>query len=327
MKDLISVIVPIYNVENYLEKCIRSIQKQTYENLEIILVDDGSPDQCGKLCDEEAKKDARIQVIHKINGGLSDARNAGLDIATGNYILFIDSDDFIHPQMVQYLHELAEEQQAEIAVCDFQYVEEGSEEPFELLDPQAKKKCQMMNGREMQFCYFNDKENRVMYTVAWNKLYRRELFEEIRYPKGKVHEDEFTTFKICYQADRIAISKEKLYAYLVRKQSIMGQFNKRRFDLLEAYREKMRFYVDKKEYELYRRTMQIYMRMTAQYIQWITTDDTGCKQIAMNQRKEFTKLYKKTGKSMCLPFVTRAEGALFTHWFGGYLLLWKFARR
>ena len=123
MKNLlVSVIVPIYNVEKYLRKCVDSILNQTYKNLEIILVDDGSPDNCGNICDEYALSDSRIRIIHKKNGGLSDARNAGLDIARGNYILFVDSDDYIDETMVEKLYEALEKEKAEMSLCSFVYV-------------------------------------------------------------------------------------------------------------------------------------------------------------------------------------------------------------
>ena len=115
--ELVSVVVPVYKVERYLDKCIGSIVKQTYTNLEIILVDDGSPDNCPQMCDEWAKKDARIRVIHKENGGLSDARNAALDICTGTYVVFVDSDDYVHPEYVSYLYEMIVQHNADLAVC------------------------------------------------------------------------------------------------------------------------------------------------------------------------------------------------------------------
>ena len=204
---LISVIVPIYKVEAYLKKCIKSIQNQTYSNLEIILVDDGSPDGCGAICDRYAKEDTRIRVIHKENGGLSDARNKGLDIATGEYILFVDSDDYIHPQMVEILLQHLEVVDADMAVCGFKTVEENEEVIFDCFDicetAGREKKTEVVGidaGEvfEGQAVMNNLQYKNLLTVVAWNKLYKAELFAELRYPKGRVQEDEFLVHHILH---------------------------------------------------------------------------------------------------------------------------------
>ena len=325
MEELITIVVPIYKVELYLEKCIQSLLNQTYKNLEIILVDDGSPDACGKICDNYAKLDKRIKVMHKINGGLSDARNVGIREASGKYIGFVDSDDFVRQDMYEILYSLIKKNNADISICDFEYVSEENTSTISCEAVPCKNEWQTITGNQAQYLYFNKKQ-RIIYTVAWNKLYRTDLFQNICYPKGKVHEDEFTTFKLLYIAPKIVTTNEKLYFYLVRKQSIMGEFSKRRFDLLEAYREKIKFYSLNSEKELYKKSIQIYMRMTAQYINWITTDDTGCRQIAENQKAEFAKMYTMTKKKMHLSLGTKMEVFLFVHCLKIYLFLWRFIK-
>ena len=229
---MVSVIVPIYKVEAYLKKCIKSIQNQTYSNLEIILVDDGSPDGCGAICDRYAKEDTRIRVIHKENGGLSDARNKGLDIATGEYILFVDSDDYIHPQMVEILLQHLEVVDADMAVCGFKTVEENEEVIFDCFDicetAGREKKTEVVGidaGEvfEGQAVMNNLQYKNLLTVVAWNKLYKAELFAELRYPKGRVQEDEFLVHHILHLCRRTVYIPTELYYYLQRTSSIMGE--------------------------------------------------------------------------------------------------------
>ena len=178
---LISVIVPIYKVEKYLHKCIDSILAQTYTNLEIILVDDGSPDNCGKICDEYAAKDSRIKVIHQPNGGLSAARNAGLDIATGDYIGFVDSDDYIAPDMYEKLYNALVKNDADMAICDYQRF--GNELPYD----EMSLTTEVITGLQAM-----EKQNTVIncsFVVAWSKLYKSFIFSNVRFPVGKINED------------------------------------------------------------------------------------------------------------------------------------------
>ncbi len=226
--DLISIIVPIYKVEPYLDRCIRSIVAQTYTNIEIILVDDGSPDNCPAICDDWAKRDSRIKVIHKENGGLSDARNAGLAIATGELISFIDSDDSIAPEFLEQLHRALIEHNADIAECAVSYVSESGET---LRQRNAAESVQMDKIEALRRLV---QENGVYQTV-WNKLYRREVIDGIPFEKGKLNEDEFWTYRVFDRIGKQAIVREPLYNYLQRGSSIIGVgYNIRRLDGLEA---------------------------------------------------------------------------------------------
>jgi glycosyltransferase involved in cell wall biosynthesis len=234
-KDLISVIVPIYLVEKYLEKCVDSIVRQTYRNLEIILVDDGSPDNCPQLCDEWKKRDSRIKVIHKENGGLSSARNAGIDAAEGNYICFIDSDDYIAETMIQKLYSALKNQGADMSLCGFTYVDENYHSIAEL-NKGMPIKNEVLSGREA--IKKLAESGGEYYTIAWCKLYRADLFQTIRFPVGKIHEDEFVSHQVFGKCKRVSCIADGLYFYLQRQNSIMGMrngFSIRELDTVEAF--------------------------------------------------------------------------------------------
>ena len=226
--DLISVIVPIYKVEPYLDHCIRSIVEQTYKSLEIILVDDGSPDNCGAICDAWAKKDGRIKVIHKENGGLSDARNAGLAIATGEYICFIDSDDYIAPAFVAELYKAILETGADIAECATAYVDEAGNT---LRQRNVAPLPQMDKIEALRRLVLEDG----IYQTVWNKLYRRTVADGILFEKGKHHEDDFWTYQVFDRGDKLATVAQPMYYYLQRSGSIIGSgYTPKRLDGLEA---------------------------------------------------------------------------------------------
>ena len=227
-ESLISVIVPVYKVERFLENCINSILNQTYRNLEVILVDDGSPDNCGEICDLYSYKDTRIKVIHKQNGGLSDARNTGIDAAEGEYLAFVDSDDTIMPEMMEKLYQRIDIDRSDMAVCGCKRVNQDRELLSEFCIPDN-----ILTGFEALKSSYED--NGVLYTLAWNKLYKKHLFQGIRFPVGKYHEDEFTTYKIIDRCVKISIVREALYVYFQRDNSIMQEaYSVKRLDGIEA---------------------------------------------------------------------------------------------
>lgn len=233
---LISVIVPVYKVEPYLSRCIDSILSQTFTDFELILVDDGSPDNCGKICDEYAEKDERIQVIHKENGGLSSARNAGIDWAFANsnsqWLTFIDSDDWIHPQYLELLLFGATSTNTDICVCEYTETSEFSD--FEKFD---NTNTQMLSPEEL-FVYYH-----ITATVAWCKLYKKSCFETIRYPLGKLHEDEYTTYKILFEKSLFSYLKEPLYFYFTNPYGIIrSEWSPKRLDAITAYEEQIAFF-------------------------------------------------------------------------------------
>ncbi len=245
-KDLISVIVPVYNVEKYLPQCIDSILNQTEKNLEIILVDDGSLDNSGKICDEFSKKDDRIIVIHKKNNGLSSARNAGLEIARGNYIGFVDSDDWLDKTMYEVLLKLLKENNSDISCCDF-FKTANSNDSIPHIDNEI---INSYNNIESLNNFYNGLYTQTV--VAWNKLYKRELFKDISYPVGKIHEDEGTTYKLYYKANKITYTNRPLYYYRITPNSITtSKFNKKRLDIIDVYDEKVKFIKNINNEEIY----------------------------------------------------------------------------
>lgn len=212
--DLISIIIPVYKVEKYLEKCIESVLKQTYTNLQIILVDDGSPDNCGKICDEYAKKDSRIEVIHKANGGLSDARNVGISKAKGRYIGFVDSDDYIKEDMYEILLNLIKKYDADVSICNLYDVIDGNE-CIRNKENGIREYSRIDILKEILL----DKN---IQSYAWNKLYEKELFDEIKYPIGKKYEDIGTTFYLFEKCNKIVVTSEPEYYYLKRADSLVN---------------------------------------------------------------------------------------------------------
>lgn len=214
--SLISVIVPVYKVEKYLPKCVESIMGQSYKNLEIILVDDGSPDDCGKLCDEYAAKDSRVKVIHKKNGGLSDARNVALDVMAGDYVTFIDSDDYVANDFVESLYKLIFENGAEMSVVSLSPFYEGCGPEKESFG--GHKTLLMDREFALAEMFYQKKFD----TTAWAKMYKVSMFADVRYPKGWLFEDLATTYKLILKSEKIVFYGYKAYYYLLRKESIEG---------------------------------------------------------------------------------------------------------
>lgn len=252
--DLISVIVPVYNVEKYLPQCINSILNQTITNLEIILVDDGSLDNSGKICDEFAKKDNRIIVIHKENNGLSSARNAGLEIAKGNYIGFVDSDDWLDENMYETLLKLIKDNDSDISCCKF-FKTANSEEKIPVVDSEI---IQSFNNIEGLNNFYTDLYTQTV--VAWNKLYKRKLFDNVIYPTGKIHEDEGTTYKLFYKTNKITYTNKPMYYYRTTPNSITTRkFNKKRLDIIDVYDEKIKFIKNINNSAIYSKTLKWYL--------------------------------------------------------------------
>ena len=236
---LISVIVPVYRVEEYLERCVKSILSQTYENLEVILVDDGSPDQCPAICDACAEKDARVKVIHQENKGLSGARNEGIDAASGEYLAFVDSDDYVSPHFIEELYQLLQDTGCAIGQCRFSYVKGDG-----LVEEGDSAFC-IYRGESLMEQLYGPEEKATCFVVAWNKLYRAELFKEtgIRYPEGRIHEDEATTYRLFHEAKKLAFLDRALYGYYTENGgSITSVFSAKRLQWLTAHEERIAFF-------------------------------------------------------------------------------------
>ena len=241
----ISIIIPIYRVEKYLCQCIDSVLDQSYRNLEIILVDDGSDDSCPFICDRYAQIDPRIRVLHKKNGGLSDARNAGLDLATGDYIGFVDSDDWISLSMYEDLVSIAETEKADVACCSYIRLDDATGKKVEEMRFQG---TQTLSGPEAVKAIFYKQPGNV---VVWNKIYRSHLFRHVRFPVGQCHEDSAVLCPTMGQAERVAFTETIGYFYRLRQGSIMqsGNADKHRRDL-EKVKEEIQRWVDRHCVEL-----------------------------------------------------------------------------
>lgn len=235
---LISIVVPIYQVEKFLPRCIESIQKQTYSNIEILLVDDGSPDACPDICEAYAKDDPRIRVIHQENGGLSAARNTGIAAAKGEYIGFVDSDDYIEPVMYEKLYRIMQKEHAVLGIANYDYVDEDGK-PWKQAKWQSPLEDGILSGKQVLARILQDQG--WYYVTAWNKLYHADLWKDLRYPPGKIHEDEFVAHRIYLRSAVIASTGEVLYHYVQNGKSIMNTgYSVKRLDRLEALTGRLR---------------------------------------------------------------------------------------
>ena len=301
----VSIIVPVYQVEKYIRQCVDSILAQTFTDFELILVDDGSKDKSGQICDEYAVLDQRVKVIHKENGGLSDARNCGMDQAVGNYFMFVDSDDYIAPTMLEYLYKALMNKEADIAVCNFlHFFEEDRKRDFS-----TNIQSEVLSGAEIFYCRKNERVYGI-WTVAWNKLYKRETLGNVRFRFGKYHEDEFWANDI-YQMDiKVVTIPECLYYYRQRDNSIMGRKNiKRDFDILEALQERIAVYfMDERHADQAYKVMIFSLEYLAESKKLITNKDEENQFLqAEKKTKDMIKRLKKMKlskiKSVSLVFI------------------------
>ena len=308
MQPLITIIIPIYNVEQYLRRCVDSVLQQTYTKLEIILIDDGSPDNCGSICDKYVEADSRIKVIHKTNGGLSSARNAGLDIMTGEYVMFIDSDDYIALDCVEYLVGLAERFSAQLAIgnyaetCSSQYTF-GQNQLW-----QNQEALELLSGKKAIERQFGGKT--VQYVSSCVKLYARGLFEQLRFPEGLVHEDEGTTYKALYACEKVVVSQRIVYAYYYNPESITKLPKKKNYqDLCSIFKEQIEFYKEHGETVLEARVRNRYcIQAAAHYL------PKGYYEEPRELVKSAKQMYKGVWSVKQIPHIERLKG-----WMCAYL--------
>lgn len=241
----ISIVVPVYNVEKYLDKCISSILQQSFTDFELILVDDGSNDGSERKCDEYKNGDSRIKVVHQENQGLSSARNIGIETSKGKYITFIDSDDFVHPRMLEILYNNILENKADISACGYEIVPEGKKIYVKSIGNNISIYNNIQSVKKIV-----EKSESIM-IIACCKLYRRDLFQDVHYPSGKYHEDEFVTYKLLYKSNKIVVTDAKLYYYVQRSNSITGStYSIKRLDKLEALEQAINFFKNEDNKEL-----------------------------------------------------------------------------
>lgn len=251
----ISIIVPVYKVEKYINRCINSILNQKFKDFELILVDDGSPDNCGKICDDYATKDKRIRVIHKNNEGVSSARNSGLDIAKGEYIGFVDGYNYIHSNMYEILYNTIIDYESDISICDYEMVNNKNIEKYEVPKIINIKKFNNIEAlNEMH------KENGVKFVIACNKLYHKNIFKNIRYPYCKIHEDEFVIHKVLFNSKNTLYINYPLYYYYQNEEGITkGKFALKNFDASYAYKDRMKFFKEIRNINLYNKAQYTFV--------------------------------------------------------------------
>ena len=300
---LISVVVPVYKVEEYLSRCVDSILNQTFTDFELILVDDGSPDNCGKMCDEYAKSDNRVTVIHRKNGGLSAARNSGIEWAFNNsdseWITFIDSEDWVHADYLKILLDYAQKFNTEVSICDFLRTSDY------IADDVLKEKLKVHKYSSEDF-FVNRNLNAV---VAWGKLYKKYFFKDIRYPEGRLHEDEFTTYKVLFRCKNICFVDEVLYYYFINPESITSGNSSEiwkpgKMAFNDAVEERLIYFKEKNMDKLYLWQLEHYMYFLCDSCKYITESGNSDykKKYLSDTRKRLRKiirLFEKTkGKSL-----------------------------
>lgn len=279
MSDLISVIIPIYKVEKYIVRCVESIVNQTYTNLEIILVDDGSPDNCPQICDDYAEKDNRIKVVHKENGGLSDARNAGMKVATGDYISFIDSDDYVSIDFIETLYSAMLRENSDIVECEIVRFYEN-----EIPNIKDNLNIESFDTEKGLSLLIDDNK---FHQHVWNKLYKSKFALKVPFEKGKLNEDEFWTYQVFGRAEKVTKIYKTIYFYLQRESSIMGNsFNLRRLDALDA-KEQRQVYIKKNFPNLVSKAKIDF------FSSCIFLCQTAMKYLKGNEKKQAKKIIKK----------------------------------
>ena len=322
---MVSVIVPVYNVETYLNRCVESIVKQNYKDLEIILVDDGSTDRCGEMCDKWAQKDDRIKVIHKKNGGLSDARNAGIEAATGEYIGFVDSDDWIEPDMYQDLVDAIEREGVEFAVTGIKRIYDNgySRVQFERATP-----CVIAGDSIIQEYL----RQGTFSTAAWDKLYVKSLFDIRRFPVGRQYEDAPVIFDILCNIQKLAIVGKAQYNYFQRADGITGKaFSIRKMDHF-AFSKEIRDRVYK-DYPKYKGEADVFWGCKMVEILYALYESDNRKCFSQEQKmlyEELKHVWWDVMKSKSVPFVVRLKtGFAYFHmeWFIILIKKMKAARK
>ena len=255
-EELISVIIPVYNVRKYLKYCLDSVLKQTYSNLEIILVDDGSTDGSGEMCDEYADVDKRIVVIHQENGGLSAARNTGLQYCKAKLVGFVDSDDCISTDMYEDLYACLRKTESDIACCRFQYINGTTSS---VVDNNGDL-IGIFTGKEALFNLYSQDE-RINAGMMWNKLFKKKLFDQLGFAVGKWHEDDRIIHRLFDRAKRVSYLTSHLYGYRQRQTSFMSRYNVHRLDALEAYQDRIDYYTQQGYEDLLALTYEYYLHL------------------------------------------------------------------
>ncbi len=300
---LISVLVPAYEAEKHIEKCLTSITEQTWDNLEIIVVDDGSKDRTGEIADGFAERDARVRVIHQENAGVAAARNALLEAATGDFILQVDADDYISPKAVETLYRTLMDTEADLCVCT---MTTGDDVDHKFTEP-VERKVETLEGNEKFRRLFDDRKFDSI--VPWEKLYKRELFEGLRYPDGKIHEDEHLAHYILERAKRVTYTNDELFYYTVEKKGITkSHFSLKRLDCVPALLDRIRFFEEKGDRGLIRLCYIDFLKRFQYYYYGIRYHYPEKTELKDQLYKKYADVYRKAHKKHML---SPAQVALF----------------
>lgn len=315
----VTVIVPVYNTEAYINRCIDSILCQSHEDFSLILVDDGSPDHCGAICDSYAVRDKRVHVIHQKNGGLSAARNAGLDWALANtdcqWLTFVDSDDWIHPQMLEQMLEAALSNHVNISVCSF--ARTNGEIPW---TKESGAQAELWSPKD----YYQQRFTNA--TIACAKLYHRSSFASIRYPVGKIHEDEFVTYQLLFSQKNLACISEPLYAYFINPVGITKKaWSPKRLDAWDAYEEQLAYFKGLGDGELVRFRYRGYLENAM--VNWKAASESLPKDapVLRQMKKRIRSLLRRAWKDGCLDYWIDHEilSTFRPLWTRGYCFYWE----
>ena len=315
--SLISVIVPVYKTQQYLDRCVSSIRNQTYENLEIILVDDGSPDRSGEMCDALALEDSRIRVVHKENGGLASARNAGIDAMTGEYAAFVDSDDDIAPEMIRSLYDLCVQHQAQVACCGIERInDQGHVNYFN-----EKTGDFLLLDREGAMAELL--ENYRVTNSVCDKLIHKSVFDGLRLTEGYIYEDFDVMYRCLHRADRVVYTGAPYYRYYLSQGSILrSTFNAKQFDLVRAARKRLAFF--EQEYPQMLDTVRVKFLEMGLEILYQSRNTPSCSQLRQELEADLRKMLKEypnlpMGKNMKLKVLFFKMGtAAFVLFFDAY---------
>ena len=294
----VSMIVPVYQVENYIAQCIESVLYQTFQDFELILVDDGSKDQSGSICDSYAEKDDRIIVIHTKNRGAAAARNVGFEQASGNYITFLDGDDYLDRHMIERLYAVIEQSEYDMVVCDFLNLLPDEKDNF-IVQLQEK----TVDGREVLEHLKNEK-NYGLWTIVWNKIYKREVLENLRFPDGKYFEDEFFSNQLYLKCNQIHVIPDVLCYHRVLASSTMNtQKAENYLDLLDALQERIEIYLnyDYSEDEIYK----VLIFLLDPFTKCVKAKFSGANKKRVEQKRRFIKVVSKKLMGKNLSFVKK----------------------
>ena len=291
-EPLISIIIPVYKVEKYIHKCIDSVLNQTYHNIEIILVDDGSPDKCPEICDQYAKKDLRIKVIHVANGGQSAARNRALDIINGQYVSFIDSDDYVSKDFVYKLYQRMIKDNSDIVMCDY-YSVDLNDNKLEKKDFSENKIVNENDFWQMESTHY------YMHCVAlWNKLFKREIWSSLRLKVGKYAEDNFAMTQYIPKVRRISVLDEKLYFYLQREDSAVHNYSIKNLDRIEADFERCEYFMSKSMWSELKNTIFSTVSLLINAYSKLDLSINSNKERYSELRKQYKHIYRNVFSSV-----------------------------